>query len=125
MLYLYVGILTLVTILQLVSGKATVRRQAEKVISDPANSAFFKEVSYEFSETGITRKDEFTESKYQWPAIVRKEETKEFYFLMTSSTNGMILPRRVFKTTDEKMLFEKMLSKYISFDAEVGHLVKD
>jgi hypothetical protein len=64
------------------------------------------------------------ETRFQWKSFIKKQENREYYFLFTSSMQAVIVPKRVFKNTDEKIQFEKLLSQYLSFDAEIGHLVK-
>ena len=81
--------------------------------------------TYTFSETGIIYKDEYKETNFQWNAFVRKEETADYYFLFTSALQALIFPKRVFKTAEDKRQFEKLLSQHLSFDAEVGHWIKE
>jgi len=123
-LYIYVGILVVITVLQLLNGRINAKRQAEKITADEDNRSFFLEAIYDISDAGITRKDANIEAKYQWDAFVRKEETAEYYFLFTNSLQAVIFPKRVFKTAEDKKQFEKLLSQHLSFDAEVGHWVK-
>lgn len=123
-LFIYVAILTVITILQLISGRINAKKQAEKITADEDNRSFFLETFYEINDTGITRKDENAETRFQWKAFVRKEETAEYYFLFISSVQALIFPKRVFKTMEERTQFEKLLSQHLSFDAEVGHWMK-
>ncbi len=50
-------------------------------------------------------------------------ENKEDYFLFYISLEAIIVPKRFIKDT-EQVLFQQILSQYLSFDAEVGHFVK-
>ncbi len=124
MLYIYIGILAFITILQIFNGRIIARKQGEKITKDDDNAFFFLETNYEISDAGIARKDANMETRYQWNAFVRKEETTQYYFLFISGIQAVIFPKRVFKTAEDKMQFEKLLSQYLSFDAEVGHLMK-
>ncbi len=124
-LIIYVAILVGITILQILNGRLNARKQAEKITDDKENSSFFLETTYDISDAGIIRKDELEETKYQWNAFIRKEETAAYYFLFTSSAQAIIFPKRVFKTADDRMQFEKLLSQHLSFDAEVGHWVRE
>lgn len=123
-LYVYIGILTLITFLQILNGRINARKQAEKITGDEENRSFFLETTYDITDAGISRKDENTDTRYLWHAFVRKEETAQYYFLFTSGVQAIIFPKRVFKTAEERMQFEKLLSQHLSFDAEVGHWVK-
>ena len=122
--YIYGGIILFMMVVQLLSGRINTKKQAEKIIANQENQSFFLEAFYDISDAGILRKDENEETKYHWKAFIRKEETAEYYFLFTSSMQAVIFPKRVFKTTEDKKQFEKLLSEHLSFDAEVGHLIK-
>lgn len=124
-LIIYAVILVVITILQLVSGRINAKKQAEKITANKDNSSFFLETTYDISDTGIIRKDENIEARFQWSAFIRKEETEEYYFLFISSVQALIFPKRIFKTMEERKQFEKTLSLHLSFDAEVGHWVKE
>lgn len=124
LLYVYAGILILITLLQILNGRINTRRQAEKITGDEENNSLFFETGYDITDAGITRKDKNMEIFYHWHAFVRKEETAHYYFLFTSGLQAIIFPKRVFKTAEDKIQFEKLLSQHLSFDAEVGHWVK-
>lgn len=123
-LYIYAGIILFMMLVQLLSGRANTKKQAEKIIDAEDNQSFFLETIYDISDAGIVRKDENEETKYQWKAFIKKEDTADYYFLFTSSMQAVIFPKRVFKTAEDKKQFEKLLSQHLSFDAEVGHLIK-
>lgn len=125
MLYAYLGILAVITVLQILNGRISARKQAEKITEDEENKSFFLETNYDVTEEGITKKDENMETLYRWNAFVRKEETAQYYFLFTSAVQAVIFPKRVFKRVEERVQFEKMLLHHLSFDAEVGHWMKN
>lgn len=124
-LYIYIGILAIITVLQILNGRINAKKQADKIMEDEDNRSFFLETTYDITDAGITRKDANTEVKYQWDAFVRKEETAEYYFLFTSALQAIIFPKRIFKIAEDKKQFEKLLSQHLSFDAEVGHWIKE
>src|SRR5882762_8674640 len=105
--------------------KARLKKAALKVAGNPENAAIFNMADYTFSETGIWYKDTSKEIKYQWNAFIKKQETAGYIYLFLHSTNALIIPKNIFRSQVEKEQLEKLLSQYISFDAEVGHLVKD
>lgn len=124
-LYLYLGILLLATLVQVASARATVAKQAEKITSDPNNASIFTEKTMEVDEQGIVLKDAVCESRFRWQAFIKKEETAQYYFLFSSAIEAIIIPKRIFKITEEKSRFEKLLVQHLSLEAEVGHLVKN
>jgi len=124
-MYIYLGILLLTTLLQIFSARNNVARHAEKVTNDENNASIFSEKIVEIDDSGIAMKDAVSENRWKWEAFIKKQENEAYYFLFTSAIEAIILPKRIFKQAEEKMKFEKMLTKHLSLDAEVGHLVKD
>lgn len=124
-LYIYAGVLALITVLQLFNARMNVKKQAQKIADNEGNQSFFLETHLDINEAAITSKDENKESKTYWKAFIKKQETPEYYFLFTSAIQGMIIPKRIFKTADERQQFDKLLTQYLSFDAEVAHLIKE
>lgn len=112
------------SLLSVFNVRSNTIRRAEKVANDPGNSSVFLDFSMIVSESGISTKNELMETRFQWKSFIKKQENREYYFLFTSSMQAVIVPKRVFKNTDEKIQFEKLLSQNLSFDAEIGHLVK-
>lgn len=124
-LYIYTGVLVFMTLLQIFSARMNVKKQADKLASNKDNQAFFLEAQLDISEAGIVRKDENQESKTQWKAFIKKQETADYYFLFTSAIQAFIIPKRILKSAEEKHQLEKLLLQHLSFDAELGHLIKD
>ena len=121
---LILGFIFLTSLLSLFNVRSNTVRQAEKVADDPDNSSIFLDILMIISETGISTKDALMETKFSWKSFIKKQESREYYFLFVSSMQALIIPKRIFNSTDEKKQFEKLLSQYLSFDAEIGHLVK-
>lgn len=114
----------LTSLLSLFGIRSNTIKQAEKIANDPNNSSIFLETNLIISDSGISVKDVLTETKFQWNAFIKKQESKKYYYLFTSSIQAIIIPKRVFKNADESDHFNKLLSQHLSFDAEIGHLVK-
>lgn len=121
---LIAGFILLTLLLSLFGIRSNTIKQAEKTANDPNNSSIFLETTVIVSETGIVTKDVLTETKYQWNAFIKMQESKKYYFLFTSSIQAIIIPKRVFKNAEETNQFKKLLSQQLSFDAEIGHLIK-
>ncbi len=120
-LYIYIGILSLVTLLQLLNARYNIKRQAQRIVDNEENQSMFLEGQLEINEAGITKKNELETLRLSWAAFTRKQETAAHYFLFTNSLQALIIPKRVFKG-EELQQFEKLLLHYLSFDAEVGNL---
>jgi hypothetical protein len=113
------SVLLAITLLSFINVRSNTIRTAERVADDPNNGSIFLELNVVISETGIVVKDELKESKYRWEAILRKAESKNYYFLFHNAVQAIIIPKRVFNTADEKGRFEKLLTQYLSFEADV------
>lgn len=118
------GFIFVTVFLSVFNVRSNAMKRAEKITNDQGNSSIFQDVSMTVSETGITAKGISTETKYQWNAFIKKEESLAYYFLFTSSTQALIIPKRVFNNADERSQFEKLLAQQLSFDAEIGHMIK-
>lgn len=121
---LILGFIFLTSLLSLIGVRSNTLRQAEKVADDPGNSSLFLDSIMVISEAGIVTKDELTEIKYQWKAFIKKQESNEYYFLFLNSIQALIVPKRVFINAEQQSQFERLLSQHLSFDADIGHLVK-
>jgi len=100
-------------------------KQVDKLSNNPLNVNLFKDVQISLAETGIFTKTEFSETQYRWASIVKKEEDRDYYFLYLASDQALLLPKRAFRSESEKQQAEKLFGEHISFNAEVGHLVKE
>ncbi len=114
----------LTTILAFFGVRNNMMKQGEKVADDPDNSSVFLNLEVTVSDAGITVKDELKEVRYQWKAIIKKLESQNYYFLFHNSMQAIILPKRVFRNAEEKLNFEKILNQFLTFDADISHLLK-
>lgn len=94
-------------------------------VHNPLNENIFESTNLIISENGIFAKGKYTETKYNWESFVKKEEDNTFYYLFLGSDQALLIPKRCLKTNIEKELIENLFAKYVSFNAEVGHLIKD
>lgn len=106
------------------SLKPRIKKLAYKFAASAENASVFRMTDYTFSETGVTAKDEVKEIQFQWAAFIKKAETDNYFYLFLHSTNALIIPKRIFRSQVENDTFTQLLSTHISFDAELGHLVK-
>jgi len=114
----------LTSALSLFGVRSNTIKQGEKITDDPGNSSIFLERSLQVTDAGIVSKDALVEINYHWSAFIKKQESKDYYFLFTSSIQALIIPKRIFNNLLERSQFEKLLTQHLSFDAEIGHLIK-
>ena len=55
-LYIYAGILLLITAMQIFSARINVKKQAQKITDNEGNQSFFVETQFDISEAGISGK---------------------------------------------------------------------
>ena len=119
--FVVISFILITSVLSITGVRSSIRQQAEKISNDPENISLFTTTAITISETGILLQDEFTERRFQWYAFIKKQENKEYYFLFYSSLEAIIIPKRAFKAS-EQLLFEGLLSRFLSFDADLGTL---
>lgn len=93
------------------------KRKIEKFINDPNNINFFARTELILSDCGITSKDEYSEIRYGWNAIIKKNETQEYIYLFLSSIQGIVIPKKVL-TAKEKNQLVDLLNRNITLTAE-------
>jgi hypothetical protein len=71
-------------------------------------------------ESGIIAKSKDSVAHYKWSAFTKKYETESAYYLIMSSNIGLVIPKRVFNSTNQKESFEKMLAQYLPLQAELS-----
>ena len=121
---LIAGFLVLTMFLSVTGARTRIMKRAEQIADDPGNGSLFLESTLTASESGFSLKDEMTETKYQWKAFTKKLESKNYYFLFLNSIQALIVPKRIFTNNEQQSQFEKLLGQYLSFDADVSHLLK-
>ncbi len=122
--FIVIGWIVLTAVISMYGARSAVMKQAERAADDPDNANIFSHNLLHLSETGLLIKDEFSETKFQWNAFIKKQEDDHYYFLFYNSLQAIIIPKRVFKNADETV-FKELLTRFLSFDAEVGHLIKN
>jgi YcxB-like protein len=118
-------VLASIYILPLFSIKNSCRKHALAFYNNPLNSGTFLQTEMMFSETGIFGKYSYGECNYRWGCINKKVETTEHFLLYIGADQAFILPKRALKSEMDKAKLMELFGKHISFNAEVGHLVKE
>lgn len=111
-------------LLSLLGVRTNAMREAERATNDPSNVSFFINTDVVVSEVGISIKSDLKETLYKWPSIIKRLESRNYYFLFHNAVQAIIIPKRVFISTSEKAAFEKLLAQNLTLDAEVSHLLK-
>lgn len=121
--FVVIMFILLTTLISMTGIRATIHKQAQTLSDDPQNSSLFLPIVLTASETGILLQDELTETKCKWQAFIKKQENIDYYFLFFSAAHAIVIPKRVFKNSEEKLQFDKLLSRFISFEAEIGNAI--
>ncbi len=108
-----------ISLLTLISGRSDLVRQATAIADDPENASIFEKILLTITDNDFQIKNKLIETKYTWIAFVNKIETKNYYYLFQNSIQAIIIPKRVFNNPEDKHLFEKILIRNLSLDAEV------
>jgi len=118
-------VLASIYVLPLFSIESSCRKQSDAFCNDPLNANFFLRSEMIISETGIFDKASHAEVNYRWNGIIKKVETAEHFLLYISGSQAIIIPKRAIRSDAERTALLELFGKHISFDAEVGHLVKE
>lgn len=117
--------LACIYVLPLFTLKNSYAKLIQQFTLNPLNENFFSKFQVSFSEQGIFARTDYAETKYYWSSIVKKEEDKNFYFLYLTTEMAIQVPKRVLKSEVERKQLEFLFGQHLSFNAEVGHLVKE
>ena len=98
--------------------RKSIGRRIKDSLRQPDNQHVLGEAEVTISETGITDKDEASESKYSWEAIVRKGETPLCYYLYTNSYHAIVIPKRVVRNVADQQELERLFDTYLSLTSE-------
>ena len=103
--------------------EAGYKNRIRKFISHENNAAFFSQRQLILSNEGIVERDENSDTKIAWSAIVKKAETKEYIYLYLSSMHGIAIPKKVLAKEKLKEL-DLLLNQNIELKAQLNHLYK-
>jgi hypothetical protein len=112
-------LLFVTTILPLITRRASLVKQAESIAEKVENENIFTENIFTPTDADFQIKNKYCEVKYFWPAIIKKSENINYYFLFVNEFQAIIIPKRAFKNTEEQQAFDKILSRNLSLDAEL------
>lgn len=98
--------------------KKSIGRRVKDILRQPENQHVLGEAEIILMDNGIIDKDEASESKYNWDAIVRKAETPFCYYLYTNSHHAIVIPKRAIRNAEEKKELERLLNQHLSLTSE-------
>lgn len=122
--YALIGYALISTIGMFITNTVRLVREADKFAEDPQNASIFVETEVQVDEYGITTKDEHNLQRSSWKAFIKKEETKDYYYLFRNSSDALIIPKKVFRSAADRIVFEKLMTAGLSLDAEIGELIR-
>jgi hypothetical protein len=105
--------------LPLLTGRSQMIKQATNLADNVDNESIFKEVSLFVTDDKFFIKNTLVEASYNWKAFIKKTETEKYYYLFQNSMQATIIPKRAFTNNEEKMAFDKILSRNLSLEAEL------
>jgi len=123
--FIGIPIILFLLLFPMLSAKPRLKKQALQFAGNVENAGIFNISDHVFSETGVLVKDVVKETRFQWNAFIKKQETAAYIYLFIQSNSALIIPKKVIRSEVEREELAKLFAQYISFDAEVGHLVKN
>ena len=107
------------SLLPLFGGRSNTNKQAEEIADDPDNASVFVDNFLTASDAGLEIKNEISDTKYSWAAVIKRTETEDHYFLFLNAIYAVIIPKRSFDSKEQQAEFNKILIKNLSLQAEV------
>ena len=99
--------------------KRSIKSRVNAMLREPENQHILQTSEITLSDQGIIDKDSASESRYNWEAIVKKVETKDCYYLYTSSYHAILIPMRAVNGEEEKKLLKRLLDQHLPLASEL------
>lgn len=99
--------------------KRSIKSRVNAMLREPENQHILDMSEITLSEKGILDKDNASESRYNWEAIVKKVETKNCFYLYTSSWHAILIPMRALSTPEEKKELKRLLDQHLPLASEL------
>jgi len=101
--------------------KQSIRRRVKRMLAAKENEHILQESQVVLDDSGIFDKDNVSETRYDWEAIVRKSETDTTFYLYTNSYHAIVIPKRAIASAAELSSLRKMLDTHLPLSSEFGH----
>lgn len=98
--------------------RKSIDRRVKDTLRQSENQHILNAAEVTLMESGIIDKDESSESKYSWDAIVRKGETPLCYYLYTNSYHAIVIPRRAVQNPADRKELERIFDTYLTLTSE-------
>jgi hypothetical protein len=99
--------------------KRSIKSRVNAMLREPENQHILQASEITLSEQGIIDKDNASESRYNWEAIVKKVETKDCYYLYTSSYHAILIPMRALANAEEKKELKRLLDQHLPLASDL------
>lgn len=104
--------------------KRSIQKRVKDILNHPENGHVLGANEVILTDTGIVDKDDSSESRYNWEAIVRKAETPSCYYLYTNSQHAIVIPKRALADATDKKEMERLLNTHLPLSSEFGEDVE-
>ena len=84
------------------------------MLEEGDNENLFNQRTLVLTDEGITETSSIGESHIRWDKINHLEETEDYLYIYVSSVSAHIVPKRVFKNSNEQKEFINKISEQIS-----------
>lgn len=88
------------------------KRQARKLLAEGQNTSLLGTHHLSLSPEAITSTSEVASATLKWSAITDVKDSSDYIFLYTSAMSAMIVPKRVFSSTEEIQVFLRYVQTY-------------
>lgn len=99
--------------------KRSIKARVNGMLREPENQHILNTSEITLNDQGIIDKDNASESRYTWEAIVKKVETQHCYYLYTSSYHAILIPMRALSTAEERSELKRLLDQHLPLASEL------
>ena len=127
LMFLFIGILVAIIWGSLIAYwgiNFSYKKKLRSYVKKQENSRFYSKTEYHITEAGFMVKDEDTETKINWKAIIKKAETTDYTYLYLGTNSAIIIPKNILTQEQKKelnVLLDKNLSISVGFN-ELQHI---
>lgn len=95
----------------------SVRRRVDDILSKKENQHVLNEAQIVLDDKGITDRDDLSESRYDWDAIVNFAETADSFYLYTNSYYAIVIPKRAISSAEEMEETRRLFNRHLPLQA--------